>query len=265
MRWFSFVLSLRPLQIPSTKISSPYSILACPPSFSRKRKPTTISGQCSPLPPLFVFMFYSDPSVCVYFYFLLFSDRFVKYFPTRLRIPVRPICVFRYLFIYLFSDPFVKYFILTLFVCFILFLFCLPPFRFDSYYSLSPSTAVFASFPCRPTALLDPAVIFWCSACLSVLFDYARFFCRSTCRLCCAVLCFILFLFCLPPFRSDSYFHLSPARCLIAIFALFPCCPPALLNPCHLLPLRLPVCAVRLCPFLLALLMLCIVLHRIVC
>ena len=187
-------------------------------------------------------------------------------------------CPFAYFIIYrpiskIFSDP-VCAFLSNLFepVCVFYFtLFCLPLFRSNLYFRLSPvhrPVAVSTLFCCRPLALLDYAVVllfasvcfFCCSACLSALFDSV----------------YILFLFCMPPFFSDSYFRLSPAHRPVAVSASFSCHPPVLLDPpsysaalpaylCCSIQLHLPVSAVRLCLFLLALLMLCIISHNIVC
>ena len=155
--------------------------------------------------------------------------------------------------------------------------FCLPLFRSDLYFCLSPPCCRvrFISPPPCSTLLMSSAALHAHMCCSTLPVSSATL---PAC-LRCSTLRYILFLFCLPPFCSDSYFRLSPPAALLQC----PLCFPATHLPCstcrHPLPLHLPICAVRFClflpplrlpvpavrlwPFLLALLMLCIVSHRI--
>ena len=217
MLWFSFVLSLRPLQIPSTKISSTSCIFACPPSFNRKWKPTPISGQCSPY----------RPCVCVYVLLwpvrlriLLFIDRFLKYFPTPFAHSC-PTC-------------------LSLFVCFILLCSvclcfdptCISVYRLSTALLLCPLCFAAAHLPCS-TMLLS------CCSPLSVS-SAAPPACLRCSTLCIFYFCSV----CLHFFLTHISVYPLPTA-LLPCPLRFPATHPSCLTRHHTLPLCLPICAVR--------------------
>ena len=134
-------------------------------------------------PTLIAFFFYFTDPVCVYVLLrpiclciFLFSDPICNYYFSD------PVSVFLSdLFVYfiMFSDPFVRYFISDPVCVFVFILYfsasVLIRLIFSSIACCCPA-AVSAPFPHRPSASLDPAVVFCRSACLSVLFDSILFY-----------------------------------------------------------------------------------------